>query len=276
MKALLLSGALAAALVGAPALAAQPPRPGAADPRIKFVDYDPWQVYQVGGAFRTATQIIFSPQEEILHVALGDTVGWEVAAETNILFVKPREKTGATNLIVTTKRAGETRNYTIELRTRSGPISASTPDTYFQVRFRYPEEERVRQALAAQRGAVQTALDIGVTTGVRNLNYTVQGSSKIQPSEVSDNGQFTVLRFPGQREMPSIYTVSPDGSEALVPFDVRGEFVVIHGVSPQLRLRRGREVLCIYNEAVQPYGVNYGTGTGSPIVKRTQPQGGNR
>jgi type IV secretion system protein VirB9 len=276
MKALLLSGVLAVALVGAPALAAQTPRPGTADPRIKVVDYDPWQVYQVVGAFRTATQIIFSPQEEILHVALGDTVGWEVAAETNILFVKPREKTGATNLIVTTKGAGETRNYTFELRTRSGPISASTPDTYFQVRFRYPEEERVRQALAAQRGAVQTALDIGVTTGVRNLNYTVQGSSKIQPSEVSDNGQFTVLRFPGQREMPTIYTVSPDGSEALVPFDVRGEFVVIHGVSPQLRLRRGREVLCIYNEAVQPYGVNYGTGTGSPIVKRTQPQGGNR
>lgn len=276
MKALLLSGVLAVAVVGAPALAAQTPRPGTADPRIKVVDYDPWQVYQVVGAFRTATQIIFSPQEEILHVALGDTVGWEVAAETNILFVKPREKTGATNLIVTTKRAGETRNYTFELRTRSGPISASTPDTYFQVRFRYPEEERVRQALAAQRGAVQAALDIGVTTGVRNLNYTIQGSSKIQPSEVSDNGQFTVLRFPGEREMPTIYTVSPDGSEALVPFDVRGEFVVIHGVSPQLRLRRGREVLCIYNEAVQPYGVNYGTGTGSPIVKRTQPQGGNR
>jgi len=76
--------------------------------------------------------------------------------------------------------------------------------------------------------------------------------------------------------MPTIYTVSPDGSEALAPFDVRGEFVVIHGVSPQLRLRRGREVLCIYNEAVQPYGVNYGTATGSPIVKRTQSQGGTR
>lgn len=276
MRRRLLQGVLAFALIGAPAVAAQTPGAGPVDPRIKVVDYNPWQVYPIVGAFRTATQIIFSPQEEILHVALGDTVGWEVAAETNILFVKPREKTGATNLIVTTRRGGETRNYTFELRTRSGPISASTPDTFFQVRFRYPDEERLRQALASQRGAVQTALDIGVTTGVRNLNYTVQGSSKIQPSEVSDNGQFTVLRFPGQREMPTIYTVSPDGSEALVPFDVRGEFVVIHGVAPQLRLRRGREVLCIYNEAVQPYGVNYGTGTGSPLVQRTQTQGGNR
>ncbi len=276
MRRRLLPAVLVFALIGAPAVAAQTPGAGPVDPRIKVVDYNPWQVYPIVGAFRTATQIIFSPQEEILHVALGDTVGWEVAAETNILFVKPREKTGATNLIVTTRRGGETRNYTFELRTRFGPISASTPDTFFQVRFRYPDEERLRQALASQRGAVQTALDIGVTTGVRNLNYTVQGSSKIQPAEVSDNGQFTVLRFPGQREMPTIYTVSPDGSEALVPFDVRGEFVVIHGVAPQLRLRRGREVLCIYNEAVQPYGVNYGTGTGSPLVQRTQPQGGNR
>lgn len=170
MKPRLIFLALVVAIAGSPAFAAQTPRPGTVDPRIKIVDYDPWQVYPIVGAFRTATQIIFSPQEEILHVALGDRVGWEVAAETNILFVKPREKVGATNLIVTTRRASETRNYTPELRTRSGPISASTPDTYFEVRFRYPEEERLRQTLAARRGAVQTALDIGVVTGVRNLN----------------------------------------------------------------------------------------------------------
>lgn len=276
MSARLTSAMLAAVLCVAPAQAAQTPRPGASDPRIKVVDYDPWQVYRIVGAFRTATQILFSPQEEILHVALGDTVGWEVAAETNILFVKPRERNGATNLIVTTKRGGEVRNYTFELRTRSGPITASTPDTFFQVRFRYPAEERLRQTMAREAGAVQTALDLGVVTGARNLNYSVQGSSKIQPSEVTDNGQFTVLRFPGNREIPSVYTVAPGGAEALVPFDVRGEFVVIHTVAAQLRLRRGREVLCIYNEAVDPYGVNNGANTASPHVQRTQAQGGAR
>lgn len=265
----------ALALVATPAVAAPTSRPDSADPRIKVLEYDPWQVYRVVGAFRTATQILFDDDEEILHVALGDTVAWEVAPEANILFVKPREKHGATNLIVTTRRGLETRNYNFELRTRDGPITAKTPDTYFQIRFRYPEDEAARaggaaaQLQAMQAAAIGMALDRGVIAGPRNLKYTVQGSSALQPSEVSDNGRFTVLRFPGARDLPAFFTVNPDGKEAVVPFDVRGEFVVLHTVGSAFRLRRGDEVLCIYNEAVKPYGVDYGTGTGSPVVERT-------
>src|SRR3546814_1506224 len=65
---------------------------------------------------------------------------------------------------------------------------------------------------------------MGVLEGTRNLNYKVQGASALQPSEVSDNGQFTVMRFPNQREIPAIFTVNPDGSEATASFDVRDEF----------------------------------------------------
>ncbi len=274
----LLAAAACAALAAAatPAAAVDVPKPGKADPRVKEVDYDPNQVVRVVGTFRTATQIILGPGEEIQHVALGDTVSWEVAAETNILFIKPREKGTPTNLIVTTRRGAELRNYTFELGIRSGAITANSPDTYFQVRFRYPQDERTAaaQLLARQAGMIEKArtglmLDHAVVEGPRNLNYTIQGSSRLQPSEVSDNGQFTVLRFPANQELPSFFTVNPDGSESQVPFDVRDEFVVIHTVAPKLVLRRGREVLCIFNEAVRPYGVNQGTYTASPSVERT-------
>jgi type IV secretion system protein VirB9 len=40
-------------------------------------------------------------------------------------------------------------------------------------------------------------------------------------------------------------------------------------VAAQLRLRRNREVLCIYNLAPTPYGVDHGTNTASPHVERT-------
>ena len=277
MRKLLAAAAVAVlAAAATPAAAVDVPKSGQADPRVKEVNYDPRQVVRIVGTFRTATQIIFGPGEEIQHVALGDTVSWEVAAETNILFIKPREKGTATNLIVTTRKGSELRNYTFELGIRSGPITASTPDTYFQVRFRYPDDEKAALALilARQAGAIEKArtglmLDHAVVEGPRNLNYTVQGSSRLQPSEVSDNGQFTVLRFPANQELPSFFTVNPDGSESQVPFDVRDEFVVIHTVAPKLVLRRGREVLCIFNEAVQPYGVNHGTSTASPTVERT-------
>ena len=107
----LLAAAACAALAAAafPAAAGDIPKPGQADPRMREVDYDPKDVVRIVGTFRTATQIIFGPGEEIQHVALGDTVSWEVAAETNILFIKPRERGTPTNLIVTTRRGAELR-----------------------------------------------------------------------------------------------------------------------------------------------------------------------
>ena len=268
------------ALIAAPALAEDTPRGGPSDPRVKFVEYQETQVYRIVGTFRTATQIVLGADETIEHVALGDTVSWEVAVAGHILFLKPRERAGPTNLIVTTNRGGELRNYAFELTARRGPISSTSANTYFQVRFRYPRDEAERAArmqatreaqrvAALQATVVRGALDHGVIEGPRNLNYKVQGSSDLQPSEISDNGQFTVLRFPGNHEIPAIYMVRPDGTETLVPFDVRDEFVVVHSVTAQLRLRRNREVLCIYNMAPTPYGVDHGTNTASPHVERT-------
>jgi len=54
----------------------------------------------------------------------------------------------------------------------------------------------------------------------------------------------------------------------VVPFDVRDDFVVVHGVVRQLRLRRGRSLLCIWNDAFEPYGRDLSTGTASPEVLR--------
>lgn len=278
---LAIAGALVIlALHAAPAAAVEVPRPGPADPRIKLVDYNPQQVVRIVGAFRAATQILFSADETILHVALGDTSGWEVAPEKNVLFAKPTAVRAPTNLIVTTQvPGGATRHYTFELATRGGPTNRGTPDTFFVVQFRYPHEEKaaLQQALSAEAKAleariVQLKLDRGVVEGPRNLAYELRGSAAIAPSEVTDNGRFTVLRFPGAQAMPAIYAVTPGGSESLVPFDVRGEFLVVHQIAAQLRLRRGREVVCIFNTGFRPAGSPTGTATAAPDVERTLPE----
>jgi type IV secretion system protein VirB9 len=277
MKPILLLAAAIGALSATPALAEQTPRSLGADARIREVNYTDGNVIQIRSAFRTATQIEFAPGEVIKFVAMGDTVSWEVAPADNSLFVKPRERAGATNLIVVTDFQGTKRNYTFELSAVAG---ARSPGTFFKVRIRYPEYEALQArlaqqraqltaALGAQNGAIKAALDIGVLEGKRNLNYKVQGSSALQPSEVSDNGQFTVLRFPNQREIPAIFTVNPDGSEATASFDVRDEFVVIHGIYKEMRLRRGKVVLCIYNESPNFYGRDPKTDTASEVVERT-------
>ena len=272
------AGLLAAVVLGAApaAWALDTPRPGPSDPRIKMVDYDPWAVVKVTGVFRTATQIVLGDDETILHVALGDATGWDVAAEKNILFVKPKAPRGPTNLIVTTGRAGATRTYTFELSTRAAASSGRTADTVFGLRFRYPADEKAKavaavsvEASALAQKVLDLKLDRAVVEGPRNLAYAVQGAGGLQPSEVSDNGRFTVLRFPANQPVPTLFSVESSGTESLIPFDVRGEFVVVHAVVRELRLRRGREVLCLFNQAFEPYGRNPGTGTTAADVERT-------
>ena len=264
---------LIAALALASPVAAQAPL----DPRIRELTYDPAAVYRIAGAFRTATQIVFSPEETIRHAAIGDSVAWEVAAEGSVLFLKPRERHQATNLLVVTEREGAVRHYAFELLAREAGDRTAIA---YQVRFRYPADEQAQaaRALAVQAEAVEQRLiglelERGVVEGTRNLAWSAQGDAALQPSEVSDNGRFTVLRFPGVQALPAVFEVGEDGSERLIPYDVRGEFVVIHGVTRGLRLRRGQSVLCLFNDAYDARGVSVGTGTASPVVDRA-PLGG--
>jgi type IV secretion system protein VirB9 len=272
LGAALVAGA-AIILASGPAGAVQTPGPGATDARVRQVDYDPQQVVRIAGAWRTATQVLFGENETILHVALGDSTAWDVAAERNILFIKPKAAHGPTNLIVTTALpGGASRNYAFELALSPSRRGGGL----FVLRFRYPSDLQaaVSAAISAQEQALRDAitalkLERGTIEGRRNLAYEVQGPASLQPSEVSDNGRFTLLRFPAAQAIPAIYQVLPDGTESLVPFDVRGEFVVVHGTMRQLRLRRGRQVLCIFNDAPDPYGAASSTHTASPDVERT-------
>lgn len=265
-------GAAATTLAPDPVYASEMPRPGAKDARVRNVNYDPDQVVTIVGSFRHAIEIQFGPGETVTQAALGDTVSWQIAPVGNILFLKPREKAAGTNLIVVTNAGGTPRTYHFNLSLGSG-------QQMYGVRFRYPREERAAAALQAQiaeaqaakaieTNIAQTALDHAVIEGVRNMNYTVQGDSSLQPTEISDNGEFTVLRYPGHADIPSIFAVDVDGTETIVPYDVREDFVVIHAVYRQLRLRRGTSVLCIYNEAPPRNDRGDRTGTVSNVVER--------
>lgn len=265
-----LATVVAALAVSTSALAQD--EPAAPDPRMRELIYEPAAVYRVTGGFRTATQIIFSSRETIRHAAIGDSVAWEIAAEGSVLFLKPRERHQATNLLVVTDRDGEARHYAFELAARDPGDRTATA---YQIRFRYPADDQARaaaelalQARVVERRVIGLELQQGAVEGRRNLSYSVQGDVGLQPSEVTDNGRFTVLRFPGVQALPALFEIGPDGLERLVPYDVRGEFLVVHGVVRALRLRRGDAVLCIFNEAFDPYGVSTGTGTASPAVER--------
>jgi type IV secretion system protein VirB9 len=246
-------GVAALAVAPHPAWASETPIPGPKDARVRNVNYDPDQVVTVVGSFRHAIEIQFGPGETVTQAALGDTISWQIAPVGNIVFLKPRERAGSTNLIVVTNAGGSPRTYHFNLVLGAG-------EAMYGIRFHYPREERALAALQVQFAQAQAAkavetniataaLDHAVIEGTRNMNYTVQGDAALQPTEISDNGEFTVLRYPGHADIPSIFGVDVDGTETIIPYDVREDFVVIHAVYRQLRLRRGATVLCIYNEA---------------------------
>lgn len=271
MNRLVLPFAAALLLMAPPALAQSGALQRDPGGRVRHLTYEPDVVYPVTGAFRTATQILFSPEETILHAAVGDSVAWEIAAEGSVLFLKPRERHQPTNLLVVTDRAGAMRHYVFELTASARPTNAA-----YQIRFRYPDDEQAMAAAAVAASAraaearlIGLELQAGAVEGPRNLAWSVQGDGRLQPSEITDNGRFTVLRFPGNQPIPAIFEVAEDGAERLIPYDVRGEFVVIHGVASGLRLRRGQAVLCVFNDAFDPRGQATGSGTASPRVERT-------
>lgn len=264
-----------AAALASPALALDTPRSGAKDNRVRFVDYDPYNVVQVVGSLRSSVQVEFASDEEIAHVALGNTVAWEVAPAGNILFLKARENQPATNLqVVTTRRDGSKRSYQLELSMRDGPVGVGSA-TFFYVKFRYPLDEAERRRLEAAERAqaadarlADTVLSVHEQYGPRNWRYSAQGSAALEPASVYDNGKVTTLTFAGNAEIPAIYIVNTDGSESLVPKNVDGNLVLVHAIARKLVLRRGADVLCLFNEAYSPEGINPGTGTTSPSVER--------
>src|SRR3546814_17707960 len=94
--------ALAIALAASPAMAEETPHATVPDHRVREANYNDRQVYEIPGVFRIATEIVFAKDEVVEHVALGDTVSWEVAPDANSLFLTPRERAGRTTLPVIT------------------------------------------------------------------------------------------------------------------------------------------------------------------------------
>ncbi|MBY5624076.1 P-type conjugative transfer protein VirB9 [Rhizobium leguminosarum] len=257
------------------ALALDIPRGASQDNRVRFIDYQPYNITKIVGTLRSSVQIEFAADEEIAHVALGNSVAWEVAPAGNILFLKPRENQPVTNIsVVTTRRDGSTRSYQMELTVRDGTVEAGQ-NTYFYVKYRYPADEAERRRLdaaaraqAAQAGEADKVLALHEAYGPRNWRYSAQGSAALEPQAVYDNGKVTTFAFAGNQEMPAIYMENSDGSESLVPKSVENNLVLVHAISRKFILRRGGDVLCVFNEAYDRIGINPDTNTTSPSVER--------
>ena len=292
MKRFLLTG-VAVLVLASSAGAVEAPQGSRYDSRIQSVPYNEGDVVVLHAYPGLGSQIVFSLGEKILDIASGFSQGWEFSDRRNILYLKPKSvKEGSgqdalfmapeagkwdTNLLVTTNQ----RLYAFDLRLMKarddGRMSPNNKVSY-RVKFTYPHEEAAALDRANKEAAAKVELDRKAPPV--NWNYSVQAgpnSSSIVPTMAYDDGRFTYLKFPNNRDFPAAFLVAEDGSESIVNSNLEAsleggakDILVIHRVAPQIVLRLGNAVVGVYNESYDPDGIAVNSGTTVPNTLRIE------
>lgn len=230
--------------MGAASSAAERPKPGPSDPRIRVVRYDPNEVIELEGTLGYAMSVEFAENEKIENVAIGDSQGWQVTPNrrANLLFLKPMRRDAVTNMAVYTNL----RRYMFDLVV--GPEGGARDRAIiFGVRFEYPEPA------AATLSAQQTLAKPQMPSDV-NHAYSYQGSSLNLPTRVFDDGHSTYFAFSEAASYPAIYVLEDDNQEAVVNVYNRDGYLVVDRIAHEFVLRRGQDVTQIINDGFHREG----------------------
>jgi type IV secretion system protein VirB9 len=259
------------------------------DPRLRDVVYDPLAVVTVPVKRGMVTLVVFDPDEVITEVAVGQggdcskaEAVWCVAAQPGgrTLFVKAKSGADAPNnlAVVTDRRTHALRFVVLADGDRQQPV--------YRLSVKAPRQPKPASGLTPQDLAALAALPpipspltpqqlvaerLQAKPTVMNTQYSLaegDGSQDIVPTLVYDDGRFTYLRFPGNREVPAVFHVLSDGSETLVNARMEGDQLIVDRVSRRLMLRAGTAVVGIWNEAFDLEGSPAEGATTVPGVQR--------
>jgi type IV secretion system protein VirB9 len=235
--------------------------PAGSDRRIRYVNYDPDDVVEIEAVVGVATHIVLEPGESYVTHAFGDGKAWDFAVKANHCFLKAVATDADSNLTIVTDR----RSYHFSLKLLTAPGAAPT----FEIAFRYPDTQARKRRDEVQHRAIEEGF--GRNGEKPNLDYTMSGDLDLAPVNAWDDREFTYFKFPGQRDIPAIYVVDPDGNESIVNRHSTGpasEIVVVHKVAARWVLRLGSRALAIWNDGYDPEGRRNVSRTASPDVNR--------
>lgn len=258
------------------------------DPRLREVGYDTHGVVTVPVKRGVVTLIVLGADEAISEVGAGlgsdcakPEAAWCVAAQPGgrTVFVKPKSSASAANnlAVVTDRRVHNLRFvlladgdaaqpvYRLVINPPPAPTAAHVvhhPPTTLPVLPLAPLPPSPEQVVAERLQA---------KPAVMNMQYSMaegRGSDDIVPDLVFDDGRFTYLRFSGNREVPAVFHVLGDGTEALANVRMEDDLLVVDRVSRRLVLRAGSAVIGLWNDAFDVDGIPPAMGTTVPGVQR--------
>ncbi len=247
------------------AVAATVPPTGKVDARVRVVNYNPEDVVTLHGYVGYQIHLQFAEGEEFVNLGSGDNAAFDVGAERNHFFIKPKEARASTNLTVLTNRRAYHFDYTVSA---TAPKGAAARRMVYSIRFAYPEEEARTLAAEAERRRAEARMS-RASDRPRNTNYWFCGSDSLKPMSAYDDGVQTRLRFQARSEFPAMFVQNDDGSESLLNFNVEADEVVIHRVARRFVLRSGQLVGCVVNQSFAGGGARTPNNTSAPGVQRT-------
>jgi len=253
------------ALVAPYGRSATVPAVGKVDARVRVVAYHPEDVISLQGFVGYQIHLQFAEGEEFVNLGAGDNGAFDIGAERNHFFIKPKEARAATNFTVLTNRRAYHFDYTVS---SVAPVGAATRRMVYSIRFRYPEDEARAAAATEEQRRAHARMSQGAADRPRNSNYWFCGSDSLRPVSAHDDGVQTRLRFHERSEFPAMFVQNDDGSESLLNFNVEADEVVIHRVAHRFVLRRGGLVGCVVNRSFVGGGARTSTHTSPTGVRR--------
>jgi len=238
---------------------------GKVDARVRMVAYDPDDVITLQGFVGYQIHLQFAEGEEFVNLGSGDNGAFDVGAERNHFFIKPKEARASTNLTVLTNRRSYHFDYIVSA---SVPSGAAARRMIYSIRFTYPEDQAQAAAAKLQRRETEARMREAATRRPRNMDYWFCGSESLKPESAYDDGIQTRLRFHARAEFPAMFVQNDDGSESLLNFNIEDDEVVIHRVARRLVLRRGELAGCVVNRSFTGGGIRAPNNTSVPGVHR--------
>lgn len=251
------------AFLASQAEASMLPAPTAFDERVRLVEYEPNEIYELHARIGYQIELELEAGEELLGHGAGDLAGIEVAAFANHVFLKPKAADVRTNLMLATNRRQYRFDYIVE-----GPIPSTGTIIMYVVQFVYPPV--VIPSLRLEADQVEESLRDSSTARARNVDYWYCGDPAVQPVAASDDGVHTRLTFDVHAELPVLFVRNDDSSESLLNFSMDEGDVIVHRVARRFIVRRGALTGCIVNQGFVGAGERLKSGTVTPEVIRAR------
>ena len=211
---------------------------------IMNFNYMQGALYQIYCAPLKITDIQFQKGENIISVAAGDTLRWQVSKTYSgsgfntyqHLLIKPMEKYLTNTLVVTTNR----RTYHLMLH--------STANTYMaSVKWRYPESYKnfgPSQRMVA--GNNQTSLDTIPNINNLKFNYQIKLIKGVRPdwmpTMVFNADNKTYIKFPSNiQEAPTLFVGNSAKNDRIINYRVEGNYYIVDEIISQAQLRIGQK-----------------------------------